>query len=106
MYKRDFCQALGTLESLPGNNPVQAHCFEEYSANYTPALLSPVYAFTDTSIPPPTGTVSVPAQTISISESARGTCIGNASPETMYLRRREEVVLGVLLLIIQWLLLF
>ncbi|KAF9552310.1 hypothetical protein CPC08DRAFT_698717 [Agrocybe pediades] len=92
---------LGTLDSLPGNNPVQAHCFEEYFANYTPALLSPAMAFTDTNVPTPTGTVSVPAQTTSIAQSARGTCLGNSSlrPQTP-----RFMLLGALILSSCWLL--
>lgn len=72
-------QALGTVDGLPGNNPVQGRCYEEYFDNSTPALLSPVLVYSDINTPSPDGTVVVPAQTVSITQLAQGTCLGNGS---------------------------
>ncbi|CAA7261988.1 unnamed protein product [Cyclocybe aegerita] len=68
---------LGSLDALPGNNPVQAHCYETFVDPVTPALLSPVYALHSTDQPPPRGTVSLSAQTAIVSQTATGRCIGN-----------------------------
>lgn len=64
----------GTLATLPGNNPVQAKCYEDYTDLGTPGLLSPVYVYNGT-VPPGTGTVSVAAKTSSVIQTAQGTCI-------------------------------
>ncbi|KAG6822004.1 hypothetical protein H0H93_006591, partial [Arthromyces matolae] len=54
-------KATGTLDKLPGNNPVQP--FGQRATMYTdpntPALLSPIYAYTGNS-PSQVGTVIVP----------------------------------------------
>jgi len=67
----------GTLAVLPGNNPVQAGCYEEYIDQSTPALLAPVFVYNGTT-PPARGNVSVPATTSAVAETAKGTCITKA----------------------------
>ncbi|KAJ3510579.1 hypothetical protein NLJ89_g4591 [Agrocybe chaxingu] len=71
--------ALGTLDALPGNNPVQAHCYERFIDFITPALLSPVHVFNSTDQPPPRGTTARPAQTAIVSQRVTGRCIGNST---------------------------
>jgi len=68
---------LGNLSSLPGANPVQAPCYENYVANYTPAILAPIYTYTATTgpTPLPTGTIATPATTTQVAQTAAGTCI-------------------------------
>ncbi|KAF8147672.1 hypothetical protein B0H34DRAFT_738741 [Crassisporium funariophilum] len=70
---------LGTLDVLPGNNPVQADCYEDYVDPVTPALISPVYVYNTTNQQPPKGTIAVPASTAVTPQSPKGTCIGNGS---------------------------
>ncbi|KAF9478863.1 hypothetical protein BDN70DRAFT_879454 [Pholiota conissans] len=57
-------QTTGTLLKLPGNNPVQPFGTKAtmFAAGSTPALLSPIYAYTGDS-PSATGSVVVPGQT-------------------------------------------
>uniref|UniRef100_A0A8H8CIG2 DUF1996 domain-containing protein n=1 Tax=Psilocybe cubensis TaxID=181762 RepID=A0A8H8CIG2_PSICU len=77
---------LGTLDSLPGSNPVQADCYEQFSASYTPALLSPAFIYsTAGQTLSSTATISVAAQTVTIPQKAQGTCISN---EASYLSFR------------------
>ncbi|KAJ7630002.1 hypothetical protein DFH06DRAFT_1224584 [Mycena polygramma] len=71
-------QTLGTLETLPGNNPVQAPCYEAYIDPITPAILSPVYIYNG-SAGGPTGVVVTPAQTASVTQTANGSCIRKGS---------------------------
>ncbi|KAJ7270728.1 hypothetical protein B0H12DRAFT_778321 [Mycena haematopus] len=73
-------QTLGTLETLPGNNPIQAPCYKTYIDPITPAILSPVYVYNG-SAGGPTGTVITPAQTAIVTQTANGSCIrkGGAS---------------------------
>ncbi|KAF5329690.1 hypothetical protein D9619_008944 [Psilocybe cf. subviscida] len=73
-------QTLGLLPALPGNNPIQAHCYEQYFDAVTPPLYDPVFVHTNTLVtaPPPTGTIATPAQTALVTQLARGTCIANA----------------------------
>ncbi|KAK0481072.1 hypothetical protein EDD18DRAFT_1085525, partial [Armillaria luteobubalina] len=42
----------GNLSMLPGANPVQAPCYEEYVAMYMPVIVGPVYASTEESVVP------------------------------------------------------
>ncbi|KAF8192643.1 hypothetical protein K438DRAFT_1906806 [Mycena galopus ATCC 62051] len=67
-------QTLGTLETLPGNNPVQAPCYQTYIDPITPAILSPVYVYNG-STGGPTGTVITPAQTAIVTQTANSSCI-------------------------------
>jgi len=67
-------QTLGTLETLPGNNPIQAPCYQTYIDPVTPAILSPVYVYNG-STGGPTGTVVTPAQTAIVTQTANGSCI-------------------------------
>ncbi|KAF9054059.1 hypothetical protein BJ165DRAFT_1337872 [Panaeolus papilionaceus] len=71
-------QVLGVLPALPGNNPVQATCFEDYGDPVVPALMSPVSVYTDANSIPPTGTIAVVAKTTTTSPPS-GTCLGNGS---------------------------
>ncbi|KAJ7938380.1 hypothetical protein B0H13DRAFT_2226396 [Mycena leptocephala] len=66
--------SLGTLETLPGNNPIQAPCYQTYIDPITPAILSPVYVYNG-STGGPTGTVVTPAQTAIVTQTANGSCI-------------------------------
>ncbi|KAJ7724926.1 hypothetical protein DFH07DRAFT_854439 [Mycena maculata] len=65
-------QTLGTLETLPGNNPVQG--YQEYIDPVTPPILSPVYVYNG-STGGPTGTLVTPAQTAIVTQTANGSCI-------------------------------
>lgn len=68
---------LGTLSILPGANPVQAPCYENYIASYTPAVLAPIYTYTATTGTGllPTGTIATPTTMIQVVQTAAGTCI-------------------------------
>lgn len=75
----------GTLLTLPGANPVQSDCYEEYFESTVPALLSPVYVDNGTSpTPPVTGTIAVPAHNVSVSQKARGTCVVGNNAKGMW----------------------
>jgi hypothetical protein len=76
-YLRIPYPATGTLAVLPGNNPVQDRCYEDYVDSSTPALLSPVFVYNG-STPPAKGTVSIPETTSTVAQAARGTCIQKA----------------------------
>ncbi|KAJ7146106.1 hypothetical protein C8R44DRAFT_756598 [Mycena epipterygia] len=67
-------QTLGTLATLPGNNPIQSPCYQAYIDPITPAILSPVYVYNG-STGGPTGTIATPAQTALITQTANGSCI-------------------------------
>ncbi|KIY46999.1 hypothetical protein FISHEDRAFT_46119 [Fistulina hepatica ATCC 64428] len=66
----------GKLAKLPGNNPVQAPCYENYIDAETPAILGPVYVYNDTSATQtwPVHVVRA-ATTASVTQTAKGTCI-------------------------------
>ncbi|KAK0471736.1 hypothetical protein IW261DRAFT_1611909 [Armillaria novae-zelandiae] len=42
----------GNMATLPGTNPVQALCYEEYTATYTPAIVASKYVSTEEGIAP------------------------------------------------------
>ncbi|KAJ7270936.1 hypothetical protein C8J57DRAFT_1320084 [Mycena rebaudengoi] len=68
-------QTLGTLAALPGNNPIQAPCYEQYVDPVTPAVLSPVYVYNG-SADAPVGTIATPAQTAAVFQTPpNGSCI-------------------------------
>ncbi|KAK7055428.1 hypothetical protein R3P38DRAFT_2847000 [Favolaschia claudopus] len=67
-------QTLGTLETLPGNNPIQAPCYETYVDPIIPAILAPVYVYNG-SAGGPTGTAVTPAETAVVQQTANGSCI-------------------------------
>ncbi|KAJ7452125.1 hypothetical protein B0H11DRAFT_2074419 [Mycena galericulata] len=71
-------QTLGTLATLPGNNPIQG--YQEYIDPVTPPILSPVYVYNG-STGGPTGTIATPVQTAIVTQTANGSCIrkGDAS---------------------------
>ncbi|KAL1735188.1 hypothetical protein EV714DRAFT_267934 [Schizophyllum commune] len=80
----------GTLDRLPGANPVQAPCYEDYVATSTPAIVAPVYAYDDAEDPVytavdgakvarPTVTVAHAASSASVAQAAQGTCIYNGA---------------------------
>ncbi|CAK5271500.1 unnamed protein product [Mycena citricolor] len=67
---------LGTLDTLPGNNPVQAPCYQNYIDPTTPPILSPVSVYTTSTTPGmPSGTVATAAQTADVTQTANGSCI-------------------------------
>ncbi|KAK0226894.1 hypothetical protein EDD85DRAFT_855914 [Armillaria nabsnona] len=66
----------GNLTTLPGANPVQAPCYEEYTATYTPAIVGPVYVSTEGGVVPNgTTEVVVPARTVDGGRKPEGTCL-------------------------------
>ncbi|RDB23529.1 hypothetical protein Hypma_009210 [Hypsizygus marmoreus] len=68
----------GILAALPGNNPVQAGCYEEYFETSTPALLSPIFVYNEMGdLLPPKGSIFIPSTTRNVTQTARGTCIRN-----------------------------
>ena len=80
----------GTLDTLPGANPVQAPCYEDYVATSTPAIVAPVYAYDGSENPVytavdgakvarPTVTVAHAASSASAAQTAQGTCIYNGA---------------------------
>ncbi|CAK5271093.1 unnamed protein product [Mycena citricolor] len=86
---------LGTLDTLPGNNPIQgvspcavraglilirfdsaAPCYQNYIDPTTPPILSPVSVYTTSTTPGmPSGTVATAAQTADVTQTANGSCI-------------------------------
>ncbi|KAL1755966.1 hypothetical protein FB107DRAFT_212387 [Schizophyllum commune] len=83
----------GTLDTLPGANPVQAPCYEDYIATSTPAIVAPVYAYDGGENPVytagdgsraarPTVTVAHAASYASVAQAAQGTCIYNGAVYT------------------------
>lgn len=67
--------ALGTLLTLPGNNPVQSTCYEQYLDSSIPPILSPVHVHNGTLAPTATATVSAPSKTLDVVQTARGKCL-------------------------------
>ncbi len=69
--------ATGNLTTLPGANPVQAPCYEEYVAAYTPAIVGPVYVSTEEGVVPNgTTEIVVPARTVDVGgRKPEGTCL-------------------------------
>ncbi|KAJ7054748.1 hypothetical protein C8F01DRAFT_1162793 [Mycena amicta] len=65
-------QTLGTLDLLPGNNPVQG--YENYIDPVTPPILAPVYVYNG-STGGPMGTTATSAQTALVTQTADGSCI-------------------------------
>ncbi|KAK0448198.1 hypothetical protein EV421DRAFT_1676991, partial [Armillaria borealis] len=67
----------GNLTTLPGANPVQAPCYEDYVAAYTPAIVGPVYVTTEEGVVPNgTTEVVVPARTVDVGgRKPAGTCL-------------------------------
>ncbi|KAJ6578874.1 hypothetical protein DFH09DRAFT_1148548 [Mycena vulgaris] len=86
-------QTLGTLATLPGANPIQAPCYEQYIDPITPAILNPVYVYNGTA-GGPTGTVAIPAQTSVVAQTADGSCIRKGG--AVGLRRSPWLLSGVL----------
>ncbi|KAJ3535098.1 hypothetical protein NMY22_g6633 [Coprinellus aureogranulatus] len=88
--------ASGTLAVLPGPNPVQKDCFEDFSSTdrVVPALLDPVYVHNGSSTAVPSGTVSVPSTTEATSlkgaKAPRGTCVVNSNAASRPLRRYSD----------------
>ncbi|KAJ7701569.1 hypothetical protein B0H17DRAFT_190023 [Mycena rosella] len=82
-------QTLGTLATLPGANPIQAPCYQQYFDPTTPAILSPVYTYNGT-VGGPTGTVVIPAQTALATQTADGSCIRKGGAESS--RRPSRLV--------------
>ncbi|TEB33816.1 hypothetical protein FA13DRAFT_1730096 [Coprinellus micaceus] len=78
-------QTSGTLAALPGPNPVQERCFEDFSSTerVVPALLDPVYVHNGSSSALPSATVSTPSTTMKPPakgyKAPKGTCISNSN---------------------------
>ena len=83
----------GTLDTLPGANPIQAPCYEDYVATSTPAIVAPIYAYDGSENPVytavdgakvarPTVTVAHAASSASVAQAAQGTCIYNGAVYT------------------------
>ncbi|KAL1709772.1 hypothetical protein EV121DRAFT_276012 [Schizophyllum commune] len=96
----------GTLDRLPGANPVQAPCYEDYVATSTPAIVAPVYAFDGAENPVytavdgsraarPKVTVAHAASSASVAQAAQGTCIYNGAVYTA-VRAGWVMLVGVL----------
>ncbi|KAF5361399.1 hypothetical protein D9758_006256 [Tetrapyrgos nigripes] len=90
---------LGNLTTLPGANPVQAPCYENYIASSIPAILDPVYvSSTSASATNPSGTVAIPATTIDVTQTAVGTCIWTGDAK----RGKTSPILSIVLLVLTW----
>jgi hypothetical protein len=72
-----FSPALGLLlDRLPGPNPIQKDCYENFQDTSIPSLLSPVYVHNGTNLASSdTATSQTPSQTFEVVQRARGTCI-------------------------------
>ncbi|KAF8151008.1 hypothetical protein B0H34DRAFT_665516 [Crassisporium funariophilum] len=77
-------QTTGTVLKLPGNNPVQSEGKKAtmFADNVTPALISPVFAYTGDS-PTATGSVGGPAQTNSVASTVAQPSSSSLAPATM-----------------------
>jgi len=93
--------ATGILDRLPGENPVQAPCYEEYSVTSTPAIISPTYVYTLLS-ESPTSFVSTisPAEATEAAVSPRGDCIRRGGAGNLQSSFGLSVLLLMLLLIL------
>ena len=71
---------LGNISTLPGANPVQTGCFEQFENTIIPPIVSPIAVYTSTAgMPSPTlppRDVVTPAQTLAATQnvSPQGTC--------------------------------
>ncbi|KAL1668487.1 hypothetical protein GGF50DRAFT_124038 [Schizophyllum commune] len=101
----------GTLDRLPGANPVQAPCYEDYVATSTPAIVAPVYAYDGAENPVytavdgakvarPTVTVAHAARSASVAQAAQGTCIYNGAVYTA-VRAGWMMSIGILWVVYQ-----
>ena len=88
---------------LPGANPVQAPCYEEYTANYTPAILSPVHV--SSTAPNKTGAMLIPATTTNVTQTAEGTCIRPGAGERVEVGWLMITAVGIGLLYEMWIVL-
>ncbi|THV02678.1 hypothetical protein K435DRAFT_775460, partial [Dendrothele bispora CBS 962.96] len=96
-------KVFGNISTLPGANPVQAPCYEDYVASETPAILEPVYTYTTmegTMLP--SGTVATPAVTVDVTQKAAGTCIWTGSSMKT---KTSSVTQSLVLVLIFWTLL-
>jgi len=96
-----FSIAKGLLDRLPGENPVQAPCYEEYPVTSTPAIISPTYVYTLLS-ESPTSFVSIisPAEATEAAVSPRGDCIRRGGAGNLQSPFGLSVLLLMLLLIL------
>ncbi|KAI5835680.1 hypothetical protein K523DRAFT_368070 [Schizophyllum commune Tattone D] len=101
----------GTLDTLPGANPVQAPCYEDYVTTSTPAIVAPVYAydgaenpvytaFDGAKVARPTVTVAHAARSASVAQAAQGTCIYNGAVYTA-VRAGWMMSIGILWVVYQ-----
>ncbi|KAK0467673.1 hypothetical protein IW261DRAFT_1679987 [Armillaria novae-zelandiae] len=86
---------MGNMATLPGTNPIQALCYEEYTATYTPAIVGSKYVSTEEGVVPSgMAEVVVAAGTVDGGGiMADGRCIWSASARGS--RRVSEVVVMV-----------
>ncbi|KAH6912096.1 hypothetical protein BKA70DRAFT_825592 [Coprinopsis sp. MPI-PUGE-AT-0042] len=77
-------QTLGLLlDRLPGPNPIQKDCYENFQDTQIPSILSPVYVHNGTNLgPSDTVTSRTPSQTFDVVQKAKGTCIANSALPT------------------------
>ncbi len=52
LFPLTMCIAIGNLMTLPGANPIQALCYEEYIMIYISAIVRPVYVLTEERVVP------------------------------------------------------
>jgi hypothetical protein len=69
--------ATGYFDVLPGANPVQASCYEEYTATSTPAIISPTYVYTRAKESPtsPVATATPSFVNTEVTQDATGECL-------------------------------
>ncbi|KAG5646166.1 hypothetical protein DXG03_004219 [Asterophora parasitica] len=87
----------GTLANLPGNNPVQDKCYEDYFDAEIPAILSPVFVYNGSGVSPPVGTIAVPPTASITTHTPRGTCVtkGASMPSFVSLSRSRLLFLSI-----------
>ncbi len=87
--------ATGNLMMLPEANPMQAPCYEEYEAMYTPVIVGPVYVSTEERrVPNGMTEVVVPARMVNIvGRKPEGMCLWTGGVRS----KRRGVPVGVLM---------
>ncbi|KAL1742256.1 hypothetical protein HDZ31DRAFT_43667 [Schizophyllum fasciatum] len=104
-------QTKGNSAALPGANPVQAPCFESYTATSTPAIVGPVYAYDgdiggmytlqhdalDVVATPTSATVRASSSTEE-AQDAQGTCIYNGAAPVAITPSMRSIAVSVAML--------
>jgi hypothetical protein len=84
----DVPLVLGNISTLPGANPVQTGCFEQFENTVIPPMISPIVVYTSTAgMPSPTlppRDVVTPAQTLAATQnvSPQGTCTSTGTAKS------------------------